>query len=204
MQTLMLITKIEQLYTSWGNIIVFLGSLVETTPMGFTIPGGLILSLGGYFSFGKSLNLVAVIISGTLGMLTTFIGAYFLGQKTGFILAKKFHQEKYFHLSKRLLEKNGPVILTTSLLANLTRFWVAYAAGSQNYNFIKFIFYALTASLTWNSLFISVGYIAGSKRQELEGSLAKLGILSWGIVFLVLAIIYLKTKKERKDIENNE
>ena len=202
MQVTDLIDKIEKIYFSWGNILIFVSSLIETSPIGFTIPGGIIVALGGFFSYGNKLDLVGIIISGTLGMLITFLVAYFLGQKTGLQLAKKFHQEKYAHLAKNLLENHGPVILTTSLLANLTRFWIAFAAGSQNYNFIKFIFYASVASLTWNSLLVSIGYLAGSERHELESGIAKLGILSWGILIIALAIIYFKTKKEVKEIKD--
>src|SRR3989304_4461371 len=139
METLVLIDKIENIYLSWGNILIFISSLIETSPMGFTIPGGFVVALGGFFSYGNKLNLAGVILSGTLGMLTTFLIAYVLGRKTGFSLAKKFHQQKYFELAKRLLENHGPIILTTSLLANITRFWIAYVAGSQKYRFFKFM-----------------------------------------------------------------
>jgi len=199
--TLALIDKIEKIYLSWGYLLVFLSSLIETSPIGFTIPGGLIVSLGGFFAFGNRINLVGVVISGTLGMLVTFLIAYQLGKKTGTSLAKKFHQEKYAELAKRLLNNHGPVILTTSLLANLTRFWIAYAAGAEGYSFIRFLFYASAASLTWNSLLVTIGYLAGSGRQELESGIAKLGIVSWGLLFLALAVIYFKTKGEVKEMQ---
>ncbi|KKQ53409.1 MAG: DedA [Microgenomates group bacterium GW2011_GWC1_38_12] len=204
METLVLIDKIENIYLSWGNILIFISSLIETSPMGFTIPGGFVVALGGFFSYGNKLNLAGVILSGTLGMLTTFLIAYVLGRKTGFSLAKKFHQQKYFELAKRLLENHGPIILTTSLLANITRFWIAYVAGSQKYRFFKFMFYATAASLTWNSLLVTVGYLAGSERGQLESGLAKLGILSWGILLLTLGIIYIKTKKEFLEIKKGK
>lgn len=157
--------------------------------------------MGGFFAYGNKLSLAKVIISGTLGMLVTFLAAYFLGRKTGISIAKKFRQEKYLQLAKRLLNKHGPVILTTSLLANLTRFWIAYTAGSQNFNIFKFIFYALTASLTWNSLLVVIGYLAGSERRHLQLGLAKLGIFSWSILLVALLILYIKTKKELKEIK---
>ena|SRR3990172_44616 len=204
METLDLINNIEKIYLNWGNIIIFISSLVETSPIGFTIPGGFVVALGGFFSYGNKLNLAGVILSGTLGMLTTFLAAYFLGRKTGFQLAKKFHQQKYFELAKRLLENHGPTILTTSLLASLTRFWIAYVAGSQSYNIFKFIFYASVSSLTWNSLLVTVGYLAGSEREELESGVAKLGILSWGILLLTLGIIYIKTRKEFLEIKKGK
>jgi membrane protein DedA with SNARE-associated domain len=202
MDTLLLLDNVEKIYQSWGYLLVFFSSLIETSPIGFTIPGGLIVSLGGFFAFGNRINLVGVVVSGTLGMLVTFLIAYQLGKKTGASLAKKFHQEKYAQLAKRLLNNHGPVILTTALLANLTRFWIAYAAGAEGYSFVRFFFFASAASLTWNSLLVTIGYLAGSGRNELESGIAKLGILSWGFLFLALGIIYLKIKNEVKEIQN--
>ena len=142
MNSVGIILQLEEIYNSMGYVLVFLGSLIETSPVGFMIPGGLIVATGGFFSYVNNLSLVGIVISGWLGMLITFLLAYFLGRKTGLSLAKKFHQEYFFRQATILLEKHGATILTTSLLANLTRFWVAYVAGSQNYNLIKFIFYA--------------------------------------------------------------
>src|SRR3990170_1598999 len=91
---------------------------------------------------------------------------------------------------------------TTALIASIEQlylswgFLIAYVAGTQRYNFIKFSFYALVASLTWNSLFVIIGYLAGSERQNLEAGLARLGILAWGIVLVGILIIYSKSKKE--------
>ncbi len=201
METIQLIDRLEKLYSSWGYPLVFLSSLIETSPIGFAIPGGLIVALGGFFAFGKSSTLALVVISGSLGMLVTFIGAYILGRKTGFTLAKKLNQEKFAQQASILLEKQGPVILTTSLLANLTRFWVAYVAGAQGYNILRFLFYATTASLTWNSLLVTIGYLAGSERSHLESGIAKLGILSWILVLFLVAIISLKMKREFKKIQ---
>src|SRR3972149_5199022 len=201
METFELIDKIEIIYGTWGYLLVFLSSLIETSPIGFAIPGGLIVALGGFFAYGKSSTLVGVVISGSLGMFITFLGAYILGRKTGLTLARKLNQEKFAQQASLLLEKQGPVILTTSLLANLTRFWVAYVAGAQGYNILRLLFYAATASLTWNSLLVTVGYLAGSERSQLESGLAKLGIFSWIFVLVLMGAISFKIRKEFKKIQ---
>jgi membrane protein DedA with SNARE-associated domain len=97
-------------------------------------------------------------------------------------------------MAKTLLEGHGPTILTTSLMANLTRFWVAYIAGSQNYSFFKFLFFSSVAALSWSSLNVAAGYLAGSQREKLESWLAGLGILSWALLLLAGLIIYRKIK----------
>jgi membrane protein DedA with SNARE-associated domain len=200
MDTLQIIDKIEQIYLTYGYPLVFISSLIETSPIGFIIPGGLVVSIGGFFAYGKPLVLVGVVLAGTSGMMATFLLAYLLGKKYGMSLAKKFNQQDNAKRAKHLLEKHGPVILTTSLLANLTRFWIAFVAGSQEFKIFKFILYATVASLTWNSLLVFVGYLAGSERGKLESGVTRLGIFSWALVVVAGTIIYWKIKKEYKEI----
>lgn len=197
MDTVKLIDNIGLIYSSWGVLLIFLSSLVETTPLGWAIPGGTLVALGGFYAYGNSpATLIGVILAGWLGMLTTFVLAYYIGFKTEMELAKIMRQEKNVEKAKKLLRNHGPVILTTSLLANLTRFWVAYIAGVEHYNFARFTFYAGIASLTWSSLMATVGFFAGSERQNLEKGLANLGLLAWGLLLLAVGVIYWKSKQE--------
>lgn len=194
----------EHFYTSWGYLIVFLGTFIETSPLGFTIPGGLLVALGGFYSQTQQVSFYGILIFSFLGMLLTFVLAYFLGLKTGQSLVKKLHQEKNARRAKSLLTNHGPVILTTSLLANMTRFWVAYVAGIQRYPFFKFLFYAGAASLTWTSLLAIIGALAGQKRASLETGLARVGILAWGLLIVALFVIYKKTRGEYETFKEGE
>jgi len=195
MGTLEIINKLELIYLSWGYTIVFLSSLIEITPMGWSIPGGALLAVGGFFAYSGKLSLLGVLVFSWLGAWMTFIFAYLLGNKLGYTLTKRFKQEENVEKAKVLLEKHGGVILTTSMLANFLRFWTAFVAGAEDYNIFKFLFYSAAASLTWSSLMVVVGYLAGSERVHLESALAKLGLGSWLIFLLIGAFVYWKVKK---------
>lgn len=197
-----IINGLEIIYLNVGYLLVFLSALIEITPFGWTIPGGIIVAGGGFYSYGGEISLFSVLIAGWFGSWLAFLGAYFLGNKTGMWLVKKLRQEKNARRSEILLKKHGGVILTTSMMANLTRFWVAYVAGYQNYHIVRFVFYSGAASLTWTSLMVSVGYLAGSSREQLETGIARLGILGWLLLLIALAVIYLKTQKEFKILED--
>jgi len=203
MDTLAIITKIETLFDQFGYLIVFFSSLIEITPFGWTIPGGLILAVGGFFAYNKTGALVAVLISGWLGAWFSLIGAYILGKRTGMWLVKKLKQEKNAQRAKRMLDKNGPVILTSSMLANLTRFWSAYVAGVEKYPLFRFLVYSGTASLTWVSLMVFIGFLGGSERGKLENLLSKAGVLSWLFLGIATIVIFLSIKSDKKENENN-
>ncbi len=196
MDALEIILKLEGLYLSYGYLIVFLSSFIEISPMGWTIPGGGLLAVGGFFAYGSQVSLLGILVFGWAGAWLTFLLAYFLGRQTGNSLIDRFNLHKSAGRAKLLLKKQGGVILTTSMLSNITRFMVAYVAGTQSYNLFRFLFYSAIASLTWSSIFIIVGYFAGSEREKLEIGLARLGIVAWIFVIIALLTIYFKAKKE--------
>ena len=194
---------LEILYRDYGYALVFVSNFIETSPLGWLIPGGILVALGGFFAYSGELSLGGILLSSSLGMIATFLTAYYLGNKTGMKLAKRWNQEKNAERAEKLLENHGGVILTTSLLANLTRFWISYVAGIKRYSLKLFLFYASIASLTWNALLITVGYLAGAEREKLESSVARLGILAWILLFIALGVIYWKVDVEFKR-ENKE
>jgi len=196
MGTLEIIQGLEAIYVSYGYFIVFVSSFIEITPMGWSIPGGVLLAAGGFFAYSGKLSLLGVLVFSWFGAWLTFIIAYLLGSKVGYALVKILKQEDNAKKAKSLLQKHGGVILTTSMMANLLRFWTAFMAGAENYSFFKFLFYSAGASLTWSSLMVVVGYLAGSERIQLESALAKLGLGAWILFFLVGIAIFLKTRKE--------
>lgn len=139
MELLQILDQVATLFEQWGYPIIFLGSLIEITPLGWAVPGGAILVIAGYLSNGNpNMPLTPIIVWGTFGAWMAFVLAYLLGNKTGMWLVEKLKQQKNARFAKSLLKKNGGIILTTSMLANLTRFWISYIAGVDKFNFLKF------------------------------------------------------------------
>ncbi|HET7099495.1 MAG TPA: VTT domain-containing protein [Patescibacteria group bacterium] len=185
-----LINSTQWFFEKYGYLTIFLGSLVEITPLGWAVPGGAILALAGFFAnTDKELNLIAIILSGTLGSWFTLLLAYYIGKKTQMWLVKKLHQEKTAAFAKRMLQSHGGSILTTSMMANLTRFWVAYVAGADNYNFWRFFKFSLLASLSWVTLMAFMGYFAGFGRGSIESLVKSIGVVAW--LFLIIAVYFL-------------
>lgn len=205
MDIVSLLTPITILFERYGYGIIFLGSLIEITPIAWAVPGGLILVIAGYISNGDQyLNLAPIIIYGTLGAWLAFLLAYLLGNKTGMWLVSKLHQERNARFAKSLLKKNGAVILSTSMMANLTRFWISYIAGVEKYNFFKFNIYALGASLSWVSLMTFVGYFAGYEKENLKSIVSGVGILAWLFLCIAVFVIFRSVKHEFKHFKDDK
>jgi len=204
MTTVEIIKTIEGLYTTHGPAIALASGFLEVTPIGYWLPGGTAVIIGGFYSFGNTKLLFDILLFGFLGTWVSFMASFMLGKKSGNYLVKKLRQEKNAKKAEILLKSHGAIILTTSMMAGLTRFWVAYVAGAKNYSLLRFLFYSTLASLSWTSLMITIGYLVGAERGNLEGAIAGAGILGW--VFLAvagLAISY-SIKKEYENFKENK
>jgi len=205
MDLLTILDEVALLFEQWGYPIIFLGSLIEITPLGWAVPGGAILLVAGYLSNGNSnMPLIPIIIWGTLGTWLAFVSAYLLGSKTGMWLVNKLHQQKNAAFAKRVLKNNGPAILTTSMMANLTRFWVSYIAGVEKYNFLKFNVYAFFASLSWVAMIVLLGYFAGFEKENLRNLTKSVGIVAWIFLIIAAIVLYRAIKHEYKHFKEDE
>jgi len=192
-------------FSRWGYLIIFFGSLIEITPLGWMIPGGGILLIAGFIAKTTGdLPLVPVILTGTFGAWIALSLAYLIGKRTGMWLVKKLHQERNANIAKAMLANHGGMILTTSMLANLTRFWIAFVAGVDKYNFWSFSVYSLIASSTWVSLMVFVGFFAGYEIEELKKVTGILGIVVWILAFVAVYVIYRFVQIERKKFLDSE
>jgi membrane protein DedA with SNARE-associated domain len=94
------------------------------------------------------------------------------------------------------------------MMANLTRFWIAYIAGVEDYNFPKFFTYASVASLSWASLMTVIGYIVGFERHNIERMIGAIGIVGWIFLGISAWAIQRSIKHEYKhfseDTPHNE
>ncbi len=195
MDLLYIIEILEHLFASYSFGIPFVSSFIEMSPLGWLMPGGTLLAFAGFFAYGEQIPLYIVLMGGWTGGLSAFIFSYFLGKKSGHRLIKIFGQEKNAEKADKLLKQHGPTIMTTSMLSALTRFWVAYLAGAKSYPFLKFVFYSTIASLTWSSLMVVAGFLAGSERERLEELIAHTGVISW---LILIALVILVVKSLRK------
>ncbi len=200
MNLIEIINLTEKLFSDWGYPIIFLGSLIETSPIGWLIPGGAILVVAGYLSSGyQTLPLVPIIIWGTLGTWAAFLVSYMLGSKSGLWIVEKFHQENNAKFAQSLFKRHGSIILTTSMLSNLTRFWVAYIAGVEKYDFFRFNISAFIASTSWVSLLVLLGYFTGYELENLKKVTNSAGMFTWVFLGIALTVIYLSIKIEKKN-----
>lgn len=176
---------ILELITSTGYLGIFLAMLVEgvLTP----IPSELIMPFAGYLCYTGTLNLVAVIVVGSLGAMCGSIIAYFLGRKLGRPILDRYG--RYLGMKPESLDKAEAWFARWGCYGILIghavpgiRSIISFPAGISRMELKRFALFTFLGAMVWNTILVSVGYVLGqywmSFAESLEG---------WDIAILISA-----------------
>ncbi|MFT8314452.1 MAG: DedA family protein [Clostridium sp.] len=185
-----------------GYLGTFLGMLFESACI--PIPSEIILPFGGYLSFKGHLNLILVIISGTLGGTVGSIIAYLIGSRGGRPLVEKYADK--LHLSKEKIEKSdtmfnkyGDKIIFFSRLLPIIRTFISLPAGIAKMNFSKFVLYTIVGSAIWSAFLVYLGFIMGENWETIRSYYHYADV---AMVILVIAFILYKIITRKKTFNN--
>lgn len=177
-----------------GYLGTFLGMLFESACI--PIPSEIILPFGGYLSFKGHLNLILMIISGTLGGTVGSIIAYLIGARGGRPLVEKYANK--LHLSKEKIEKSdamfnkyGDKIIFFSRLLPIIRTFISLPAGIAKMNFSKFVVYTVVGSAIWSAFLGYLGYIMGENWETIHSyyHYADIAVAIFIVVFIFYKIV---------------
>jgi membrane protein DedA with SNARE-associated domain len=178
---------ILDLITSTGYLGIFLAMLIEgvLTP----IPSELIMPFAGYLCFTGTLNLVAVIVVGSLGAMCGSIIAYYLGRKLGRPLLDRYG--RYLGMKAESMDKAeawfarwGSYGILIGHAVPGIRSIISFPAGISRMELKRFALFTFLGATVWNTVLVSVGYMLGqywmSFAESLEG---------WDIAILLTAAV---------------
>ncbi len=181
----------------WGT---FLGMLFESACI--PIPSEIILPFGGYLSFKGHLNLILMIISGTLGGTIGSIIAYLIGSRGGRHLVEKYASK--LHLSKEKIEKSdalfnkyGDKIIFFSRLLPIVRTFISLPAGVAKMNFSKFVLYTVVGSAIWTAFLGYLGFMMGENWKIIHSYYHYADIV---VAILIVAFIIYKFATRKKTV----
>ena len=187
---------LESTFASYGYLIVFFAAFFESVVLlGFLLPGGLIVLLGGYFAQQNQISVVLVTILAWLGMFLGDLLNYWLGKK-GFhkILTRspKFQSLlKNYNSAENFINKYGALAIFYSHILGYMRSIICFSAGVISFPRRKYIFTVLTASLFWSLLLVGLGFIFGETTKSLQTLNKRVTGVAWLviIIFILLKII---------------
>ena len=200
---------LESSFVSFGYLIVFFSAFFESVILlGFLLPGGLIVLLGGYFAQQNQISVILVTILAWLGMFLGDLLNYWLGKK-GFhkILTRSNKWQrliKNYNSAENFINKYGALAIFYSHILGYMRSVICFSAGVISFPRKKYIFTVLIASLSWSLLFVGLGFIFGETTKSLLTLSQRITAVAWLVIILFVLlklmqrIIYNMFIKKRK------
>lgn len=150
--------------SAYGGIFLLMVAESALIP----IPSEVIMPFSGYLVSAGKLNVVYVVLAGSIGNLVGSLIAFFIGLRLGrnfilrygkYVLLKKSHLE----LTENYFRKYGDRATFISRLLPVVRTYISLPAGVANMNLKKFIVYTFAGSIIWNTMLTYVGIKLGEE-----------------------------------------
>jgi membrane protein DedA with SNARE-associated domain len=173
------------------------------------IPSEAILPFGGFLASsanpGNKLNLMLVILIGTLGGTFGSVCMYYIGAKGGRPLVEKYAEKlrlskSHLEMSDNYFNKYGEKIAFFSRLLPIIRTFISLPAGISKMDVKKFTFYTFVGSLIWSVILGYAGYVMGENWTKIR---EWLHVADYFVVAAVLGLIvywYVRRRKKKKAV----
>lgn len=197
-----IIDWIVQTVGAFGYIGIFVMMLIESSI--FPLPSEVVMIPAGYLCAKGEMNLVIVIVLGTLGSIAGALLNYYLAVKLGRKLILKYGHYVFF--KPETLEKvevffktHGSFSTFTGRLIPVIRHYISLPAGLARMNLGLFCFYTGFGAGIWVSVLTFLGYFFGQNEALLNEHLHTVTVVITVFIIVFGAIyVWLHQKKERK------
>ena len=169
-------------------------------------PSEVVIPPAGYLAAQGKMNIILVIICGTIGSLLGAYINYFLAMKFGAKIFLKIGKifgitEKELNKSEQFFNEHGAISTFTGRLLPVIRQYISIPAGIARMSHIKFIIYTVAGAGIWNIVLAFLGYFLGNNEKLIHEYSQKISGIVVIIVIVILAgyvIIYKWIKKRGK------
>jgi undecaprenyl-diphosphatase len=184
-----LVDWIEPLFTAAGYLVIAAAVVMERSIfVGLIIPGDVILALGGVYASQHKLNVVVVIVVGTLSAISGESIGYWLGRRFGagllrhvpFVgrwLAERL-QEAEAHFQKR----GGGLTVAVGRYATAAGAFIPFSAGVGKMPYRRFLLYDVPAIVVWATGITLFGYAFGRNLPFVDKVLSRFGWVVLGLL----------------------
>jgi len=190
-----MIHRLHSLFLHYGNAIVFMITYLNS--IGFPFPGEPILFVAGFVLGKEGGTLWGSIAAGTIAGFLGGESAFWLGRWLGFNRLKKIH---WLHLTAKKFEwmelffkrYGAKTVFIARFIALLPALIPNVLAGMAKMRWRVFLFYNLTGSAIYVTLYILLGYLLGRQWEFLQTWLGPTAIylILQGIVLIILIVIF--------------
>jgi membrane protein DedA with SNARE-associated domain len=196
---------LEPAFVSFGYLIIAGGVLMERSVfVGLIVPGDLILALGGVFSSQHKMNLVVVILIGTLAAISGESLGFLLGRRYGdrmirrvpFVgrwLAERVQQSEDF------FKRHGGWTVAVGRYATAAGAFIPFTAGAGLMPYRTFLLFDVPAVVVWATGISIFGYSFGQHLEFVDKVLSRFGYIMLGllVVLFLVRFLYVRWRERR-------
>jgi membrane protein DedA with SNARE-associated domain len=193
-----IVQYITSFISNLGYVGIFLLMILESALI--PIPSEIIMPFSGFLVSSGKLNVLSVILAGSIGNLVGSIITYYIGFKAGRALILKYGKyvllsKKHLDVTEQLFKKYGDKISFIGRLLPAIRTYVSLPAGIGETNLKRFVIYTFAGSMIWNSLLTYAGMKLASNWKNIEKYSIYLDIAA--ILFIAAFVIWFVYKVKR-------
>ena len=180
--------------------VVFLMFLESTV---FPFPSELVMPQAGYLASQKEMNLVAVVLCGTVGSWMGAMLNYVVAWKVGRPFFLKFGKYFFcppdkFTVVERFFLNHGEIGTFTGRLIPVVRHLISIPAGLARMKLSHFTFYTGLGAGIWVTVLSFIGYMVGENVQKVKeySHVCTLGVIvTCGLLLVGYSFWYSRVKK---------
>lgn len=160
------------------------------------IPSELIMPAAGFAAAMGQMNIISVIIAGTLGSLLGALPLYYLGtvldEKRLYRLAERYGKYVLVKPSdvtnaQKWFDKYGKSVIFFGRMVPAIRSLISIPAGMARMPMLPFLILTTIGSAIWTTILAYAGYVLGANYEVVEQFIAP---ISKGVVVVVLIIAF--------------
>jgi membrane protein DedA with SNARE-associated domain len=213
-------TELIQTITDWymtnlNYLTITLLMAVESSFIPF--PSEVVIPPAAWKAASGELNVVLVVIFGTIGSLIGALINYYLALWIGRPLLYKFAESKLGHMllldthkvkkAEDYFIRKGDISTLIGRLIPGIRQLISIPAGLVKMNIKNFLLYTAIGAGIWNIVLAVVGYLAQGQADLINRYSSEISIVVVVLVVLAVAYIIYRTffkKRKKTSIENND
>lgn len=204
------ISRVEDWYSQNMNYVtVTVLMTIESSFIPF--PSEVVIPPAAYVACneGSSMNILLIVLFGTLGSLLGALINYFLSKWLGRPIIYKFADSKFGHLcllsgekiekAENYFNEHGNISTFVGRLIPAIRQLISIPAGLAQMKLSNFIGFTLLGAGIWNTVLAALGYFAHGQQDLINKYSHELGYIIAGIVCLLIIVFVAKKFFKKKD-----
>jgi undecaprenyl-diphosphatase len=183
-----IVTWLEPVFLSAGYYVIAAAVLMERSVfIGLIVPGDVILALGGVYAAKGKLNVVAVIVIGTLAAIAGESIGYWLGRRYGGGIIRRIPfvgQYLYEKLgsAEEHFKRRGGMTVALGRYATAAGAFIPFSAGVGKMPYRRFLLFDVPAVTLWATAITIFGYAFGRNLPFVDKVLSRFGYVVLGLL----------------------